>query len=165
MSVNSSRWLSAGVVTDDKGNPLAGATVRVKGTAVGRATDINGRFMIDAATGNTLIISFAGYTSQEVVVTKEGDLKIVLLEDNRMLNEVVVTALGMKKEKRSLGYSVTQVAGESLTTARENNVMNSLVGKVAGWISVLLLAVPSCVQCDHPRGIEFEPDKSTIIRN
>ncbi len=122
----------AGVVTDDKGNPLAGATVRVKGTAVGRATDINGRFMIDAATGNTLIISFAGYTSQEVAVTKEGDLKIVLLEDNRMLNEVVVTALGMKKEKRSLGYSVTQVAGESLTTARENNVMNSLVGKVAG---------------------------------
>jgi len=122
----------AGLVTDDKGNPLAGATVRVKGTAMGRATDINGRFMIDAATGNTLIISFAGYTSQEVAVTKEGDLKIVLLEDNRMLNEVVVTALGMKKEKRSLGYSVTQVAGESLTTARENNVMNSLAGKVAG---------------------------------
>lgn len=122
----------AGQVTDDKGNPLAGASVRVKGTAVGRATDINGRFSIEASTGNILIVSFAGYTSQEVAVTKESDMKIVLLEDNRMLNEVVVTALGQKKEKRSLGYSVTQVAGESLTTARENNVMNSLVGKVAG---------------------------------
>ncbi len=122
----------AGQVTDDKGNPLAGASVRVKGTAVGRATDINGRFSIEASTGNILIVSFAGYTSQEVAVAKESDMKIVLLEDNRMLNEVVVTALGQKKEKRSLGYSVTQVAGESLTTARENNVMNSLVGKVAG---------------------------------
>jgi len=122
----------SGTVTDDKGNPLAGASVRVKGTAVGRATDINGRFSIDAATGNTLIVSFAGYASQEAAVTKDGDMKIILIEDNRMLNEVVVTALGMKKEKRSLGYSVTQVAGESLTTARENNVMNSLVGKVAG---------------------------------
>lgn len=122
----------SGIVTDNKGNPLAGASVRVKGTAVGRATDINGRFSIDASTGNTLIVSFAGYTSQEVAVTKDGDMKIILVEDNRMLNEVVVTALGMKKEKRSLGYSVTQIAGESLTTARENNVMNSLVGKVAG---------------------------------
>lgn len=121
-----------GQVTDDKGNPLAGASIRVKGTAVGRATDINGRFNIDASTGSTLIVSFAGYTSQEVAVAKDNDIKIVLLEDNRMLNEVVVTALGQKKEKRSLGYSVTQVAGESLTTARENNVMNSLVGKVAG---------------------------------
>ncbi len=122
----------SGSVTDDKGNPLAGASVRVKGTAVGRATDINGRFSIEATTGNTLIVSFAGYASQEVAVTKDGDMKIILVEDNRMLNEVVVTALGMKKEKRSLGYSVTQVAGESLTTARENNVVNSLVGKVAG---------------------------------
>lgn len=122
----------SGLVTDDKGNPLAGASVRVKGTAVGRATDINGRFSIEATTGNTLIVSFAGYASQEVAVTKDGDMKIILIEDNRMLNEVVVTALGMKKEKRSLGYSVTQVAGESLTTARENNVVNSLVGKVAG---------------------------------
>lgn len=122
----------SGSVTDDKGNPLAGASVRVKGTAVGRATDINGRFSIEATTGNTLIVSFAGYASQEVAVTKDGNMKIILVEDNRMLNEVVVTALGMKKEKRSLGYSVTQVAGESLTTARENNVVNSLVGKVAG---------------------------------
>ncbi|MDF2477499.1 MAG: SusC/RagA family TonB-linked outer membrane protein, partial [Sphingobacterium sp.] len=122
----------SGIVTDNKGNPLAGASVRVKGTAVGRATDINGRFSIEATTGNTLIVSFAGYASQEVAVTKDGDMKIILVEDNRMLNEVVVTALGMKKEKRSLGYSVTQVAGESLTTARENNVVNSLVGKVAG---------------------------------
>lgn len=122
----------SGIVTDNKGNPLAGASVRVKGTAVGRATDMNGRFSIEASTGNTLIVSFAGYASQEVAVTKDGDMKIILVEDNRMLNEVVVTALGMKKEKRSLGYSVTQVAGESLTTARENNVVNSLVGKVAG---------------------------------
>lgn len=122
----------SGIVTDEKGNLLAGASVRLKGTAVGKATDLNGRFTIDVSTGNILIISFAGYSSQEVVVTKGGEMKIALIEDNRMLNEVVVTALGIKKEKRSLGYSVTQVEGESLTQARENNVMNALVGKVAG---------------------------------
>ncbi len=121
-----------GVVTDEKGNPLVGATVRVKGSAVARATDLNGKFSINALTGNTLVISFAGYNSEELVLTNDNAIKIVLTEDNRMLNEVVVTALGMKKEKRSLGYSVTQVQGDALTQARENNVMNALVGKVAG---------------------------------
>ncbi|TCR00206.1 TonB-linked SusC/RagA family outer membrane protein [Sphingobacterium sp. JUb20] len=121
-----------GVVTDEKGNPLVGATVRVKGSTVARATDLNGKFSINALTGNTLVVSFAGYNSEEPVLGNDTSIKIVLTEDNRMLNEVVVTALGMKKEKRSLGYSVTQVQGESLTQARENNVVNALVGKVAG---------------------------------
>lgn len=121
-----------GVVVDAKGNPLAGATVRLKGTQVAKATDINGRFAIDAVSGNILVASFAGYIMQEVEATSKGEMRIALTEDLHMLNEVVVTALGVAKEKRSLGYSVTQVQGETLTQARENNVMNSLVGKVAG---------------------------------
>ncbi|SMG31382.1 SusC/RagA family TonB-linked outer membrane protein [Sphingobacterium psychroaquaticum] len=120
-----------GVVVDEKGNGLAGATVRVKGSQIARATDLNGRFSIDATSANTLVISFAGYGTQEVAAGS-AEMKIVLHQDLRMLNEVVVTALGVAKEKRSLGYSVTQVQGESLTQARENNVINSLVGKVAG---------------------------------
>ncbi len=121
-----------GIVTDAEGHALSGATVRLKGTAIGRATDINGRFELDVPTGSVLIFSFAGYLSQEVAVQGNNELKIVLQEDNQLLNEVVVTALGVNREKRTLGYSVTQINGETLTQARENNIANSLVGKVAG---------------------------------
>ena len=124
--------LLRGIVVDAKGNPLLGATVRLKGTQQARATDVNGRFTMPAAAGNVLIVSFAGYATQEVQAKSDGETRIALLEDVQMLNEVVVTALGIAKEKRSLGYSVTQLQGESITQARENNVVNALVGKVAG---------------------------------
>jgi len=83
-----------GVVVDAKGNPLAGATVRLKGTQVAKATDINGRFAIDAVSGNILVASFAGYIMQEVEATSKGEMRIALTEDLHMLNEVVVTDLG-----------------------------------------------------------------------
>lgn len=121
-----------GLVTDQDGNKLSGATVRVKGSAIGKATDLNGRFDIDVASGTTLVISFTGYLTQEVTIQKGGELTVALERDDQMLGEVVVTALGVKRERRSLGFSVTQVEGETLTKARENNVVNSLVGKVAG---------------------------------
>ncbi len=121
-----------GLVTDQDGNKLSGATVRVKGSAIGKATDLNGRFEIDVPTGNTLVVSFTGYLSKEITIQKGGEVTVALERDDQMLSEVVVTALGVKKERRSLGYSVTQLEGESLTKARENNVVNSLVGKVAG---------------------------------
>lgn len=121
-----------GLVTDMEGHPLVGATVRIKGSSVGKATDLNGQFEMDLPNGTFLVISYTGFLTKEVQVTGNGELKVELVPDQMMLNEVVVTALGITREKRTLGYSVTQVNGESLTQARENNVANALVGKVAG---------------------------------
>ncbi|SFS54798.1 TonB-linked outer membrane protein, SusC/RagA family [Sphingobacterium wenxiniae] len=121
-----------GTVTDVNQNPLSGATVRVKGSNVAKATDINGQFDIDVPVGTVLVVSYTGYLSKEVTIQNSGSLTIALTADDQMLNEVVVTALGVTRERRTLGYSVTQINGETLTQARENNVANALVGKVAG---------------------------------
>ncbi len=122
----------SGIVKDSNGGPLPGATVRIKGTGAGTSTDINGKFSISVPPNAVLVVSFAGFQTREVPIDGKADLQIVLTEDTKLLSEVVVTALGIKKERRALGYSVSQVQGESLTQARENNVANALVGKVAG---------------------------------
>ena len=151
-----------GIVKDDKGGPLPGATVRVKGTAAGTSTDINGKFTISVPENAVLVISFAGFQSKEVSTDQKTNIEVVLLEDTKLLSEVVVTALGIKKERRALGYSVSQIQGETLTQARENNVANSLVGKVAGLdisstsggpgaaSSVLIRGVSSLSQTNQP---------------
>ncbi|MDR6782121.1 SusC/RagA family TonB-linked outer membrane protein [Pedobacter africanus] len=122
----------SGTVKDNTGAPLPGASIRVKGSASGTSTDINGRFAISVPENAVLVISFAGFQSKEVNTENKTNIEVVLLEDTKLLSEVVVTALGIKKERRALGYSVSQIQGETLTQARENNVANSLVGKVAG---------------------------------
>lgn len=121
-----------GIVKDNNGIPLPGASVRIKGSASGTSTDLNGRFSLSVQPNAVLVISYAGFHSMEVPVSNKTDFDIILIEDAKLLSEVVVTALGIKKERRALGYSVSQVEGESLTKARENNIANSLVGKVAG---------------------------------
>ena len=121
-----------GTIKDAKGGALPGASVRVKGTGIGTSTDINGKFTLNAPENAVLVVSYAGFQTKEVSIGTQTAIDIVLAEDTKQLSEVVVTALGIKKERRALGYSVTQIAGESLTQARENNITNSLVGKVAG---------------------------------
>lgn len=130
-----SRWQDlkvAGKVTDASGLPLPGATVRVKGTNKGVVADNNGNYSIEVPENGTLIFSYAGYTSKEVAVGGKVSINISLAEDAKELGEVVVTALGIKKERRALGYAVSEVKGEDLTKARENNFINSLSGKVPG---------------------------------
>ncbi|MDN3587835.1 SusC/RagA family TonB-linked outer membrane protein [Pedobacter aquatilis] len=122
----------SGTVKDAQGGSLPGATVRVKGTAIGTSTDVNGKFALNAPENSVLVISYAGFQTKEISVSNQTNIDIVLAEDTKQLTDVVVTALGIKKERRALGYSVTQVGGETLTQARENNITNSLVGKVAG---------------------------------
>ncbi|PWS27304.1 SusC/RagA family TonB-linked outer membrane protein [Pedobacter yonginense] len=122
----------SGIVKDGLGGVLPGASVRVKGTGTGTSTDINGKFALNAPENAILVVSYAGFQTREIPIGTQTNLTIVLTEDTKQLTDVVVTALGIKKERRALGYSVTQVSGESLTQARENNVVNSLVGKVAG---------------------------------
>lgn len=122
----------SGTVKDAQGGSLPGATVRVKGTAIGVSTDVNGKFALNAPENAVLVVSYAGFQTTEISIGNQTSIDIVLAEDTKQLSDVVVTALGIKKERRALGYSVTQVGGETLTQARENNITNSLVGKVAG---------------------------------
>jgi len=122
-----------GRVTDEKGDALPGVNILVKGSQQGTSTNTDGSFTIDVPDMNsTLVFSFVGYQVQEIQVRNNAIIEVKLLTDTKSLNEVVVTALGIKKESKVLGYSVTRVGGESFTKTRETNIANSLTGKVAG---------------------------------
>ena len=120
-----------GTVTDDNGVPLPGATVLVEGTQNGVSTDFDGNYSIDAASGDKLVFSYVGYSSQTVIVGSSATVNVSLQPDNA-LSEVVVTALGISREKKSLGYAVSQVSGDNVNTVKDHNLANSLSGKVAG---------------------------------
>ncbi|WP_159471639.1 SusC/RagA family TonB-linked outer membrane protein [Dyadobacter sp. 3J3] len=124
----------SGVITSkEDGSPLPGASVMVKGDLnSGTTTDENGKFRLKASENSTLIISFIGYVTQETLVAGKSIINVTLVADHRLLNEVVVTALGVTREKKSLGYSIQEVKGAELTRSNEQNVLNSLSGKVAG---------------------------------
>ena len=122
-----------GKVTDATTNEvIIGATVKIKGTTTAVSTNVNGEYGITANPGATLVFSFIGYKNQEVIVANQTVINIKLAVSAEQLKDVVVTALGIKKERRALGYSVTEVKGSSLTEARDNNFVNGLEGKVAG---------------------------------
>jgi TonB-linked SusC/RagA family outer membrane protein len=125
--------LIKGKVADAETNEsLPGVTVSVKGTTISVATDANGNYAVSANAASTLTFFFIGYKQQEVPVGNQTAINIKLQTSSSQLKDVVVTALGIKKERRALGYSVTEVKGSSLTEARENNFVNGLEGKVAG---------------------------------
>lgn len=121
-----------GTVTDNSGEPLIGVSVLVKGTPQGTSTNIDGEFTVKASVGDMLTFSYIGYAPQEVQVTGNAPMTIVMQEDSKTLDEVVVTALGIKREQKSLSYNVQQVKGDVLTTNKDANFVNSLAGKVAG---------------------------------
>lgn len=120
-----------GKVIEEGGSEIVGANVVIKGTMRGTTTNDKGEFSIQAEKGNVLTISFIGYNAKEVTVNASV-INVSLTVEATALNEVVVTALGIKKEKKALGYSVSELKGEELSTARTTNIANSLVGKVAG---------------------------------
>ncbi|MGI4750087.1 MAG: SusC/RagA family TonB-linked outer membrane protein [Janthinobacterium lividum] len=121
-----------GKILDEKGQPLIGVSVKVKGRNTGVSTDASGSFTIIAPDNGTLILSYIGYATQEIPVSGNKTITINLTPSANSLNEVVVTALGIRKEERTLGYSVSTVNGEVLDKARESNVALSLEGRVAG---------------------------------
>ena len=123
---------ASGTITDAKGEPLIGVSVLVKGTSNGTITDMDGNFKIQAAKGDVLEVSYIGYASQAITLANAQPLKIVMGEDTQALDEVVVTALGIKRSEKALSYNVQQVKGDELTTVKDANFMNSLNGKVAG---------------------------------
>ncbi len=121
-----------GTVIDENDEPLIGVNVVVEGTSTGTATDFDGNFSLQVDRNAKLTFSYIGYMSQTVNVLGTGPLRIVLKEDGELLEEVVVTALGIKRSEKALSYNVQQVSAEELTTIKDANFMNALAGKVAG---------------------------------
>lgn len=126
----------SGIVTSrEDGEPVIGASILVKGTTTGTITDVEGRFRFQnlPSSATTLVVSFVGMVTQEVPI-KAGTLDIVLASDAEVLDEVVVTAMGISREKKALGYAVSEVGGEEMMKARGgvSNPVNALQGKVAG---------------------------------
>lgn len=122
----------AGIVSDQDGIPIIGANVIVKGTTNGTITGLDGDFNLEVPEGALLVISYIGYTSKEIPVKGENVYNIELTEDSKALGEVVVTALGIKREEKALGYSVQSVVGDELTKVKGTEIGTSLSGKIAG---------------------------------
>lgn len=121
-----------GKVIDIKGEPIIGATVKETGTNNGAITDINGLFSIGVKANASIEVSFVGYKTETIKAIPGKTLTITLKEDNEMLDEVVVTALGIKREEKALGYAVQKVNGDKLTTTKGVDIASSLTGKIAG---------------------------------
>ena len=121
-----------GKVVDESNEPLIGVNIKVVGSSEGAITDIDGNFTISASQGNTLSFTYVGYTSQTVKITDKNAYEVKLQSDTKQLNEVVVTALGIKREQKALSYNVQQVNADQLTEIKDANFVNSLNGKVAG---------------------------------
>lgn len=123
-----------GKVSDVNGSPLPGVNVLIQGTINGTQTDFDGNYSIETRTGNVLVFSYLGMSSQSISVASSNSINVTMIEDASQLDEVVVTALGISREKKSLGYSVTELQGSSLNLVKESNVASSLAGKVAGVV-------------------------------
>src|SRR6185312_2706177 len=174
--------VSGKVIDQDNGSPLAGVSVLVKGTSTGTNTTTDGTCKISVpGKANTLVFSYVGYVQKEVQIGDNAYLSVAMESTAKKLNEVVVTALGISKERASLGYSVTEVKGQELTQARTVNVLNSLEGKVAGLnvssiaggpgasSNVIIRGISSLTQTNQPlyviNGIPIENQPNAVGSN
>jgi len=123
--------LVSGIVSDDNGVPLPGVGVLVKGTQTGSQTDFDGKFTIKADANAVLVFSFIGMQTKEVPA-RDKNLTIKMSTGSTQLQEIVVTALGLKREKKSLGYATQEISGDELTKINTGNVSNNISGKIAG---------------------------------
>ena len=121
-----------GTVRTSGGESLPGSTVIIKGSASGVTANMDGKFSIQAQPGEILVVSFIGYETQEIPVSNQSVIDIVMKESAQQLSEVVVTALGIEKQKTNLGYSISDVKGSEVVKARDPNPFTGLTGKVAG---------------------------------
>jgi len=125
--------ISGSVTSADDGGLIPGVSVSVKGTTLGTITDMDGAFRLKVPQdAKILTFSFVGMATQDVVIGTQSTIKVKLTSENISVDEVVVTALGISREKKSLGYSSQNVNGDELSTVKSNNFMNSLSGKVSG---------------------------------
>ncbi|RDC62408.1 SusC/RagA family TonB-linked outer membrane protein [Adhaeribacter pallidiroseus] len=126
------RQITGTVLSAKDRQAIVGATILVKNTTTGTTTDAEGKFSLNVPESATLVVSYIGYTNREIPVGNQTTINVSLEENSEALEEVVVTALGIRKESKKLGYATSTVNTEQLTTARTTNVGNSLVGKVPG---------------------------------
>lgn len=127
------RTISGKVSSADDGVPLPGVNILLKGSTNGTVTDAGGNYrIVIPAAGGTLIFSFIGMVSQKVAVTSQQVVDISLTSDSQQLGEVVITAMGVKRDVKSLPYAAQQVSSEKLSITRANNINDALAGKVAG---------------------------------
>ena len=134
-SVMAQHLVSGIVASESDGLGIPGVTITEKGTTRGALTDVNGKYSIKVSSGKSLLVfSFVGMKSVTEQVNDRATIDVKLAAETVGLNEVVVTALGLSREKKSLGYAVSEVAGENLTTVKDLNVVNSLAGRVAGVV-------------------------------
>lgn len=125
----------SGKITDEKGEPLIGVTIVLKGTSQGVVTDREGNYMMQLpqeVTSPVLQFSYLGYHGLEETVGSRTIINVSMVEESTTLDEVVVTALGIKRQVKALGYAVSEVGGDEITTGRESNVMSALSGRMAG---------------------------------
>jgi len=131
--VNAQQVPIRGQVTDSKGETLRGVNINLKGTTTGATTDQEGRYTINVPDNRSILVfTYIGYATQEVAVNNQTLINVKLEASNTALTEVVVTAFGLSRERKALAYSVTEVKGEEIIQARENNVANAFTGKIAG---------------------------------
>ena len=137
-----------GIVADEQGEPIIGASVLEKGTTNGTITDLDGRFTLSIGKGTELIVSYVGYTTKTVKIGNQSTIKIVLIEDTKTLDEVVVIGYGTQK-KSDVSGSVTSVSGDKLSKIPTANCRDGIarygsrfVGKL--WAAVLLVLLPLC---------------------
>lgn len=120
------------VTSQDDGLTLPGVTVALKGTTTGTITNENGEFSLKAKAGDVLVFSFIGMKTQEVTIGKSNVINLTMASEYMGLDEIVVTALGIEREKKTLGYALQEIKADELLESRENNVGNALTGKVSG---------------------------------
>ena len=131
LAVSQTREIT-GRITDAQGNPVPGATIKIKGGNGGTSAGTDGSFKLNVPTGTTLLISSVSYETTEVKVGESDNIAITLASAANSLNEVVVTALGIRREKRMLTYTTQEVKGAAVVDAKQDNIVNALAGKVSG---------------------------------
>ncbi|MEC3906677.1 SusC/RagA family TonB-linked outer membrane protein [Tamlana sp. 2201CG12-4] len=137
-----------GSVTDQNGQPLPGATIQVKGTRIGVATDFDGKYSLELPDNSKyLVFSYVGMSTQEIEIGTQSVIDVIMKEDASTLNEVVVTALGLKRQSRELGYATQGVSGESLVQASSPDIITALSGQIAG----VNISVPDGVEGSSSR--------------
>lgn len=124
--------ISGMVTSGADGTGLPGVSIVVKGTSTGTVTDIDGKYTIDASEGGTLVFSYVGFTTKEVSVGNQKVIDVILAESAEALDEIVVTALGIRKEAKKLGYATSTISKELVAENKSSNFMNTLQGKIAG---------------------------------
>ncbi|MDE0471124.1 MAG: SusC/RagA family TonB-linked outer membrane protein [Ekhidna sp.] len=129
---NAQRTVSGTISDEETGDGLPGVTIQIKGSTDGTISDINGSFSLSAVAEDILVISYVGYSTREITVGERTTINVALLSDAKLLEEVVVTAFGIAQEKRTLNYTVQAVNGDDLVETQQQNLVNSLQGKVAG---------------------------------